>query len=192
MLNNIQFLIPKTNIWTCFSHMRFEGRRPTVRWTWMGLIPHLFVGLPVRNWGFVFFFFSGNVLYLVTHHRFLRFFFKNIDHVGIVQHIDRICIYMMWFWIYKWFFNLFFFKQVCRFSISTAHFFVGSWWMRKTAGGALIDSGTSLLTFPRSASHITEALKRKVRGREIGTPKTILGGVASKLGVYNPPNHAFL
>ena len=29
-------------------------------------------------------------------------------------------------------------------------------------GGALIDSGTSLLTFPRSASHITEALKRKV------------------------------
>ncbi|CAJ1430491.1 unnamed protein product, partial [Effrenium voratum] len=29
--------------------------------------------------------------------------------------------------------------------------------------GALIDSGTSLLTFPRSASHITEALKRKVR-----------------------------
>ncbi|CAK9103148.1 Cathepsin D (Ddp44) [Durusdinium trenchii] len=30
-------------------------------------------------------------------------------------------------------------------------------------GGALIDSGTSLLTFPRSASHITEALKRKVK-----------------------------
>lgn len=29
--------------------------------------------------------------------------------------------------------------------------------------GALIDSGTSLLTFPRSASHITEALKRKVK-----------------------------
>jgi len=33
----------------------------------------------------------------------------------------------------------------------------------KPSCGALIDSGTSLLTFPRSASHITDALKQKVR-----------------------------
>lgn len=33
----------------------------------------------------------------------------------------------------------------------------------KPSCGALIDSGTSLLTFPRSASHITEALKKKVK-----------------------------
>eukprot|EP00930_Biecheleria_cincta_P104015 TRINITY_DN96148_c0_g1_i1.p1 TRINITY_DN96148_c0_g1~~TRINITY_DN96148_c0_g1_i1.p1 ORF type:complete len:461 (-),score=88.99 TRINITY_DN96148_c0_g1_i1:54-1436(-) len=35
--------------------------------------------------------------------------------------------------------------------------------MCKPSCGALIDSGTSLLTFPRSASHITEALKNKVK-----------------------------
>lgn len=35
--------------------------------------------------------------------------------------------------------------------------------MCKPSCGALIDSGTSLLTFPRSASHITEALKAKVK-----------------------------
>lgn len=35
--------------------------------------------------------------------------------------------------------------------------------MCRPSCGALIDSGTSLLTFPRSASHITEALKRKVK-----------------------------
>mmetsp|Transcript_87393 Transcript_87393/g.154993 ORF Transcript_87393/g.154993 Transcript_87393/m.154993 type:complete len:465 (-) Transcript_87393:88-1482(-) len=34
--------------------------------------------------------------------------------------------------------------------------------MCKPSCGALIDSGTSLLTLPRSASHITEALKNKV------------------------------
>eukprot|EP00439_Symbiodinium_sp_Y106_P030862 s1077_g3.t1 len=33
----------------------------------------------------------------------------------------------------------------------------------KPSCGALIDSGTSLLTFPRSASHITDALKQKVK-----------------------------
>jgi len=35
--------------------------------------------------------------------------------------------------------------------------------MCKPSCGALIDSGTSLLTFPRSASHITDALKKKVK-----------------------------
>eukprot|EP00931_Biecheleriopsis_adriatica_P017137 TRINITY_DN12391_c0_g1_i1.p1 TRINITY_DN12391_c0_g1~~TRINITY_DN12391_c0_g1_i1.p1 ORF type:complete len:522 (+),score=102.21 TRINITY_DN12391_c0_g1_i1:67-1632(+) len=35
--------------------------------------------------------------------------------------------------------------------------------MCKPSCGALIDSGTSLLTFPRSASHLTEALKAKVK-----------------------------
>eukprot|EP00931_Biecheleriopsis_adriatica_P017139 TRINITY_DN12391_c0_g2_i1.p1 TRINITY_DN12391_c0_g2~~TRINITY_DN12391_c0_g2_i1.p1 ORF type:complete len:533 (+),score=126.29 TRINITY_DN12391_c0_g2_i1:68-1666(+) len=35
--------------------------------------------------------------------------------------------------------------------------------MCKPSCGALIDSGTSLLTFPRSASHLTQALKDKVR-----------------------------
>ena len=40
-------------------------------------------------------------------------------------------------------------------------------------GGALIDSGTSLLTFPRSASHITDALKQKAQLVSVSHSRTL-------------------